>query len=676
MSRCSPSHRGSANARIRRPYAETVRRWPTVLALVAAACLAAAPATAEQASQPSAAAAGRLDAGRLHTCAVVPAAEVRCWGIGVAGALGYANTVTIGDDEPPAAAGSVDVGPGRSVRAISAGLAHTCALLDAGAVRCWGFAANGRLGYANVLTIGDDEPPAAAGPVDLGAGRNATAISAGGAHSCAVLDDGTVRCWGFNTDGRLGYGRTESIGDTETPGSVDPVRLGPGRTASAITAGDSHTCALLDDGNVRCWGYGASGQLGYASVGNVGDDEAPELIGPVVLGTGRSATAIAAGDFHTCAVLDDGSVRCWGHGANGQLGYGNTDNVGDTEVPASAGPVSLGAGRTATAIAAGANHTCALLDDRTVRCWGHGGNGQLGYGGITSIGDDEAPAAAGPVDLGANRTAVAITAGGDHTCARLDDDSVRCWGRGLDGELGNCSRAAIGDDETPASTPPVDLGVPGAAGECVIAPQPPAPTPPQAVAVAAGPPPAPVVVDALAQAIRRQSERAAALRACRASVTRRMRGERNRARRIAGRTVRARALRSVIRRAAQRRRICLRRHGRTPARVTTLSARASARGTIVLSFNAVGTDGSRPPAARSYVVRQSLRPIRTARDFARASSLCRGTCRFPVTRPGNRVTLTVTNLRRRTAYYYAVAARDNVSGRLGNRSKTVETRTR
>ncbi len=125
------------------------------------------------------------------------------------------------------------------------------------------------------------------------------------------------------------------------------------------------------------------------------------------------------------------------------------------------------------------------------------------------------------------------------------------------------------------------------------------------------------------------------------------------------------------------RRACLRRFGRTPGPVTGLNARAVAKTKIALSFIAPGTDGSRPPAARAYLVKQSVRPIRNARGFTRAKSLCKGSCRFPaVTRVGGTITLTVEDLRPGTTYYYAVAARDNVSGRLGRRSSEVRVKTR
>ncbi len=155
--------------------------------------------------------------------------------------------------------------------------------------------------------------------------------------------------------------------------------------AGYLDAGDEHTCAILTDRTVRCWGKGLAGRLGYGNEDNVLTAGAG---GPVNLGAGRTARAIVAGDFHTCALLDDGSVRCWGFGANGRLGYGSSANVLS---PATAPAVDLGAGRTATAITAGASHTCAILDNGAVRCWGNGVSGRLGYGNQPSIGDDETP---------------------------------------------------------------------------------------------------------------------------------------------------------------------------------------------------------------------------------------------------------------------------------------------
>ena len=722
-----------------------------------------APAAAEHASQPSSSAASQLDAGRLHTCAIV-AGGVHCWGLGFTGQLGYGNTRNVGDDETPGSVGAVDLGSGHHATAIAAGDFHTCALLDDGSVRCWGFGADGRLGYRNLDNVGDDETPGSVGPVQLGAGRTATAITAGGAHTCALLDDASVRCWGFGQDGRLGYGNQDSIGDDETPDSVGPVDLGTGRTAAAVSAGRAHTCAILDDGAVRCWGssgqlFGGDGRLGYPELNdrppvgpaplNVGDNETPGSIGPVDLGPGRTATAIAAGDFHTCTVLDDRNVRCWGLGESGQLGYGNTQRIGDNETPGSAGPVDLGSGRTATAISAG-SHSCARLDDGTVRCWGFGANGRLGYGATETIGDEELPGSAGPVNLGAGRTAAALSAGGSHTCARVDGVGVRCWGEGTFGQLGYRSSGDVGDDEPPAAAGPVDLKPlvsigdgavrEGASGERTVAFRVRLSAPSRQVAAvgyatADGGARAPGDYDAArgtlafqpgattgtisvrvegdtahesderfavnlsggtnvtvadgvgtgtildddpagppdeASAIAAQASRLRGLRRCRSRAERHVRRELRRSRALSP-ARRAEARRHARRHARRLRRACLKRFGRTPGRVLGLTGRATSSTQIVVSFRAAGTDGSRPPVARAYLVRQAARG---ARRFGRATTLCGGSCRFPAGgRVGAEVSLAVTGLRPRTVYRYSVAARDNVSRRAGPRS-VVAVRTR
>jgi alpha-tubulin suppressor-like RCC1 family protein len=621
-------------------------------------------AVAEQASEPAISAAGSIDVGATDSCSVLVDGTVRCWGYGFDGELGYGNTNNVGADETPASVGPIDLA-GYAAKAISAGDFHTCALLDDGTVRCWGYGADGRLGYGNTNTIGatPDTTPASVGPVKLGAGRTAIAITAGGAHTCAVLDNGAVRCWGFGFDGQLGYGNMNRIGDNETPDTVAPVDLGVGRTAKAITAGNAHTCALLDDHTVRCWGLGSNGQLGYGNTSNVGDVQTPGSVSPVDLGAGRNAVAISAGDFHTCAILDNGSVRCWGFNGDGELGYANTRTIGDDETPGSVGPVDLGAGRTAVAISAGGRHTCAILDDGTVRCWGQGSDGQLGYGNTDNVGDDETPGSVGPVDLGAGRTAVAISAGGRHTCALLDNGTVRCWGNGANGRLGYCSEANVGDSQTPGSVGPVSLqpgdgGLSCAGGPPVGAP---AGSPPTSGTGAA---PTDIAMSGSDFARRR------GLRLCLAAVASDARREQ---RLLRHGSVRQRAqAKRRLRRARQR---CLRIYGRTPGQVTGLRALTRGSTRIELDFRAPGTDGSRPPAARSYLVEQSLHPIDSERDFRNAQALCQGACSFPVTEVGGEIRLTVTHLRADTAYYYAIAARDNVSGRAGPRSITVKKRT-
>jgi alpha-tubulin suppressor-like RCC1 family protein len=193
----------------------------------------------------------------------------------------------------------------------------------------------------------------------------------------------------------LGYGNKNTIGDDETPATAGDVNLGG--TAVQVAAGAAHTCALLDTGEVRCWGVGNSGALGYGNQNDIGDDEVPASAGAVAVG-GRVIELSSGGTANTCALLEGGRVRCWGSGAFGQNGYGNTQNIGDDETPASAGDVDVGG--PVVQLDSAIFKTCALLDSGRVRCWGNGGFGALGYGnGETIIGDDETPASAGDVPL-------------------------------------------------------------------------------------------------------------------------------------------------------------------------------------------------------------------------------------------------------------------------------------
>ncbi|MGB2286624.1 MAG: RCC1 domain-containing protein, partial [Poseidonia sp.] len=289
----------------------------------------------------------------------------------------------------------------------------------------------------------------------LGTGRTAVALSSGGYHTCAILDNGDVSCWGRGTYGRLGNGGSS---DKTTPTLTSS--LGTGRTAAlserdfdgdgaytifqahkkldyreqALSSGYQHTCAILDNGAGSCWGWGFSGQLGY---GGTSWKYSPTLTSS--LGTGRTAVAISSGYLHTCAILDNGAVSCWGYGYYGQLGNGGTSQQNTPTLTS-----SLGTGRTAVALSSGQYHTCAILDNGAVSCWGDGSYGQLGNGGTSGKTTPTLTSS-----LGTGRTAVALSSGGYHTCAILDNGDVSCWGRGTYGRLGN---GGTSDKTTPTLT--------------------------------------------------------------------------------------------------------------------------------------------------------------------------------------------------------------------------------
>ncbi len=396
-----------------------------------------------------------ITAGDNHTCIVLSNNSVKCFGMGADGQLGNGTVDNIGDSTASSVATStvVSLGTGRTVRSISAGAAHTCALLDNATVKCWGYGAVGALGYGSTANKGDstgqmgDLLPAVA----LGTGRTALQISVGSQHSCALLDNYSVKCWGRGTYGQLGIGSTTTIGDGpgEMGDLLTAVVFAAGRSARSIAAGSNHTCAILDNASVVCWGRGNSGQLGQGAISNIGySGSATVASTPAIdLSAGHTALAISAGDAHTCAILDNAAVKCWGSGGNGRLGSGATANLGDGagEMGRLPGTVNVGEGRTARAISAGIAHTCAVLDDATVKCWGNGSYGKLGYENQDDIGDIQSEMDnLAAVALGTGRTALAISAGGTHTCALLDDATLKCWGDGSSGQLGSGGIAAIG----------------------------------------------------------------------------------------------------------------------------------------------------------------------------------------------------------------------------------------
>jgi alpha-tubulin suppressor-like RCC1 family protein len=313
---------------------------------------------------------------------------------------------------------------------LAAGVLHTCYVADDGTIRCWGDNSHGQLGDG---TTTDRLLP-------VSVLTNAVAVSAGDFHTCALLANGGVRCWGHNGAGQLGTGdRVQRLSPAPVVGVADAV---------AIAAGSIHTCALIADGGVRCWGSISYGQLGSGEQG-LGHDRPT----PVAVSGLANAVAIAAGDYHTCAVLADSSARCWGSDDFGQLG----DDSPEVNRPT---PVPVFGARLAD-IAAGGFHTCGLVADGSAVCWGHAGEGELGNGALANqavpgpavgglsraiavaggrsgqLGDGSATSRLTPTAVIGLASSVAVAAGGAHTCSLLAGGRISCWGRNDDGQLGD-----------------------------------------------------------------------------------------------------------------------------------------------------------------------------------------------------------------------------------------------
>ncbi len=330
-----------------------------------------------------------ISAGSSHACALLSNQTVRCWGRNSFGQLG---NNTIDQSRIP-----VEVNGLTGVTLISAGSSHTCALLSDQTVHCWGLNDSGQLG--NGTAAYNKTPVEVSGLVGV------ASISVSESHSCALLHDETVRCWGRNSSGQLGNNTIKmSHAPLEVSGLVG---------VTSISVNGSHSCALLHDETVRCWGWNSSGQLGNNTIAIEGSHAPVKVFGLT------GVASISAGyDNYTCALLNDGTVRCWGSNSSGQLGDGTVQNSSiPVEVLDLAGVAS---------ISAGYSHNCALMIDKTVRCW------RWGTHGTASIGNKRAS-----VVVSGLTEASSITAGKDHTCSLLKDETVRCWGRQFSDQSGN-----------------------------------------------------------------------------------------------------------------------------------------------------------------------------------------------------------------------------------------------
>ncbi len=236
-----------------------------------------------------------ISGGGFHSCAVADG-RAYCWGRNSSGQLGD-NTTT--DSSVPVAVNTAGVLAGKTVTAISVGSDHSCAVAE-GRAFCWGFNYHGQLGYNSTTNATVPVPVNTAGVL---AGKTVTAISAGWHHSCAVAE-GRAFCWGRNWSGQLGDNTTTNA---TVPVAVNTTGVLGGKTVTAIDAGDFHTCAMADL-QVYCWGENQSGQLGDRSTW---DSSVPVTVNTAGVLRGRTATAIGAGSSHTCAVAD-GRAYCWG----------------------------------------------------------------------------------------------------------------------------------------------------------------------------------------------------------------------------------------------------------------------------------------------------------------------------------------------------------------------------
>ncbi len=334
-------------------------------------------------------------AGWGHTCAVTNIGDVYCWGNNEYAQSGYA----------PSGSWNLPVRiPGlNDVSEITAGWSHTCALTSGGKVKCWGYNRDGELGNGEFTDSGT--------PVEvIGLGTGATSVEAGDFHTCAISDDGGVKCWGKNKYGQLGDGTRNNSSIPVVSGNIDS-------RVSAVAAGWGHTCVLLVHGTVKCWGKNSNGQSGFDPIEGV-------LLDPhSVAGLDDSVFRISADGSQTCAITILYGLMCWGANDRGELGDGTLE---DRSRPIAVMGMTEGIAE----VSAGWNQTCGITTSGRVKCWGWNLFGQLGDG--TTVSRTK------PVDvIGLAGRVVLVEAGWGHVCAITEDGALVCWGNNTYSQLGD-----------------------------------------------------------------------------------------------------------------------------------------------------------------------------------------------------------------------------------------------
>jgi alpha-tubulin suppressor-like RCC1 family protein len=360
--------------------------------------------------------------GGEHSCAVVEGGALRCWGDGGLGELGDGR---FGDRDRPvvveASAGTPLVG----ASVVALGSQHACALMPGGEIHCWGDNYYGQLGNGQT----NDDPPLGSVAVELSPGAPLAGVEGlglGSAHTCALASGGGVECWGSNDYGQLGNG--SDVAEL-WPVTVERAPGVPLADVVSLVGGGAHNCALTAGGEVYCWGSNESGQLGD---GSIFDQSRPVRVGLDDVTPLGGVVALDLGSEHSCALTAGGEAYCWGQNLFGQLGDGTTEGRRRPVRIDYAPGVPL---QGLSAIAAGAHHTCAVRSGGEAYCWGQNDSGQLGS-------SEEAEQMLVPVRVESSPGVplVGVTAldvGADHSCALMAGGEMQCWGSNTFGQLGN-----------------------------------------------------------------------------------------------------------------------------------------------------------------------------------------------------------------------------------------------
>ena len=298
-----------------------------------------------------------------RACAISLSNRAYCWGSGSSGQLGNNSTT---NSSIPVAVNTTGVLAGKTIKQISAGTSHTCAIASDDKAYCWGAGSSGQLGNSSTT---NSLIPVAVNTTGVLAGKTIKQISAYGFHTCAVASDNKAYCWGRGDLGQLGNNSTTN---SSIPVAVNTTGVLAGKTIKQISAGSLYTCAIASDNKAYCWGRGSNGQLGNNSTTN---SSIPVAINSTGVLAGKTIKQISAGSFHTCAIASDNKAYCWGSGTSGQLGNNLYTN---SSIPVAINSTGVLAGKTIKQISNGSSHTCAIASDDKAYCWGSGSFGALG----------------------------------------------------------------------------------------------------------------------------------------------------------------------------------------------------------------------------------------------------------------------------------------------------------
>ncbi|MBI5309769.1 MAG: OmpA family protein [Actinobacteria bacterium] len=373
-----------------------------------------------------------ITAGDGQTCAVFSSGTVKCWGWNYYGQLG--NTTNNGTNWANATPATVPLAS--PAAQVTSGYGHVCARLQDGSVQCLGSNNRGQLGKSTNAGTNNANPT----PNTVSLGQSATQVAAGYEHTCALLQDGSVVCWGSNQYGALG----NSTNSGTTNSNTSPLSVSLGQAATHIAAGYYHTCAVLADGSMKCWGRNNSGQLGNTTNSGTSTANPTPL---AVTSPGQTATLVNAGTFSTCALLLDSTISCWGSNQYGQFG-------GTPTAAARPTPTAVALSATVSDPGTGWLHGCHVLTTGSLECMGQNYYGQLGNStNLSTINSNTTPTA---VSLGQNAVDVAV--GEQFTCVLLADSSVKCMGHNYYGQLGTTTNQNTHNpNPTPTTVSGLDL---------------------------------------------------------------------------------------------------------------------------------------------------------------------------------------------------------------------------